>query len=293
MGELVARSSRETVIQATFKSNLQAMVRSAPRAIVSPDRLIRIALNTITHTPALLDCTVESLMGCVMEGTRLGLEIGGQAGECYMVPFKDNKSGKRIAQFISGYKGMIALAYRNSRVKALRAYPVFEGDEFDYGYGDTPFIKHKPSRQLPANPAAALTATYCVVELNGGGKLLRVVEREEIETHRKRSASARQASSPWNTDYVAMAVKTAIRILYPQMPHSADLTRMVSLDEQADREQPQVFDVEGLVLPSEEEQKPGAGKALDAFVEASQQTKGEAPAEPAEEFSADDIKWGQ
>ena len=112
------------------------------------DRMARIALTTIRTNPQLLECTVPSLMGAVMQAAQLGLEPG-LIGHCYFVPFWNNKKKQREVQFIIGYKGMIDLARRSGHIESIYAHCVYENDEFEYELGLHPKLVHKPALKHP------------------------------------------------------------------------------------------------------------------------------------------------
>src|SRR5690606_29938873 len=89
---------------------------------ITPDRMARIALTTIRTNPKLLECSVPSLLGAVMQAAQLGLEPG-ILGHCYIVPYG------REATFIIGYRGMIDLARRSGNIKSTRARCVYTRSE--------------------------------------------------------------------------------------------------------------------------------------------------------------------
>ncbi len=78
----------------TIAAYLQKMGPEIEKALPShmnADRMARIALTTIRTNPKLLECSVPSLLGAVMQAAQLGLEPG-LIGHCYLVPFKNGKN---------------------------------------------------------------------------------------------------------------------------------------------------------------------------------------------------------
>lgn len=243
-------------VQRLFQVNVDALKKSAPRAGGDPARLIRIAYNAIVFDEKLRRCTQASLMGGVLEALKLGLTLGGPMQEAWLIPFKDNRQNALVATFIVGYQGYRNIIDRGRSVLDLNVYPVHQKDEFDYRYGDNPFIHHKPAGGEPAKKDD-LKAVYAVARLRGGGIQRRVLMLEDVERHRMRSRA--KDSGPWVTDYVPMAMKTVIRVEAKYLPKSSDLlARALDLDERADRGVDQDFDIEGLVLPGEEQKALGA-----------------------------------
>ena len=72
------------------------------------ERLSRITLTTLRTNPKLLECSVESLLGAVLQSAQLGLEPS-LMGQCHFIPYKGQVS------FQIGYKGLIDLVTRNGQ----------------------------------------------------------------------------------------------------------------------------------------------------------------------------------
>jgi recombination protein RecT len=249
----------------------------APRHL-TPDRITRIAMTSIQHTPKLLDCTPESLLGSVLTCTQLGLEPDGVSGRAYLIPYKDK------CTLIVGYKGLMELARRSGEVQALEARVVHENDEFDYAYGDNPFIKHKPS--LFTEPGKMIAA-YAVATMKGGLRQLEVMSKKDIDGIRARSKAKKDG--PWVTDYDEMAKKTVIRRLCKYLPSSAELSQAIALDEQAERGIPQ--NVAVIDVPTAPSTPKGNGKnKLDAMVDADDAKPVGDAVEAAIEHSKEDEK---
>src|SRR5438552_13330063 len=130
---LPARQEESKGIKSLFEAAKQQIRDVAPKHL-SPERLMRVALMTISRTPALAECTPHSLLKSFMTATQLGLEVGGPLGEAYLVPYWNNTNGRRFreAQFILGYRGMISLARRSGQIAYVEAQVVRQGDEFEF-----------------------------------------------------------------------------------------------------------------------------------------------------------------
>lgn len=226
-----------------------------PRHLTA-DRFTRIVLTEIRRIPKLVtDCKRESLLGAIVQAAQLGLEPG-VLGQCWILPYKDE------ATFIPGYRGLAQLAWRSGMVGSLCARAVFEGDDFDYDYGEET-IRHKP--KVDPDPDK-LTHAYSILHIKGGGRIFEVMRRSEIEAIKRRSPSAGSKHSPWNTDYIPMACKTPFRKMMKLGPLSAELQRAIELDEAADRGESQGLSASDAVFttstteprPSEEDRAPDA-----------------------------------
>jgi recombination protein RecT len=203
------------------------IARALPKH-VKADRMARIALTALRTTPKLAQCTPDSFLGAIIQASQLGLEVNTPLGHAYLLPFDERKSGKTICQLIIGYQGMLDLTRRSGMVKSIYAFPVYEGDVFDWELGLNPTIKHVPSKDNDRE-RKRLTHVYAVAKLEGGEPVFTVLTRGEVERYKGRSRASN--SGPWVTDFEAMALKTAIRRLYRWLPKSAEMARAEAFDE--------------------------------------------------------------
>lgn len=222
------RSVRDFLSADGIKRQL-AMV--APKHI-TPDRIIRIALSQLRRTPKLMDCSKESLFGCILTSTQIGLEPDGVRGLAYLIPFG------RECTLIVGYKGLMDLARRSAEIASIEAEVVYEGDRFEFHKGTDSKITHTWDLSSPRkNPIGA----YCIAKLANGGQQFEVMTKSQIEEIRGRSRASN--SGPWVTDWAEMAKKTVVRRLCKYLPSSPELQQAVSIDEAGDIGLPQSIDI--------------------------------------------------
>jgi len=214
----------------------EALPVTVARAL-TPERLTKVALAAIGRSPRLMESTPESLLRSVMDAASLGLEpSGGSMGHAYLVPYRNNKTGKYEAQLIVGYRGFIELARRSGEVRTVHAHLVYERDEFLVELGSEPRIVHKP-RFL--GDRGAIIGGYCIADLRDGTQQREIMTIDEIEKIRKRS---RAQNGPWQTDFEEMARKTVVRRAAKYWPLSADLARAFDVDDR-DQQPPQTVTV--------------------------------------------------
>ncbi|PFY95284.1 recombination protein RecT [Bacillus wiedmannii] len=222
-------ASPEQTVEAYMKKMGPKMAEALPKHM-DMDRMSRIALTTIRTNPTLLECTVPSLMGAVMQAVQLGLEPG-LLGHCYLIPFNKNAGTKqnpqwvKEVQFIIGYKGMIDLARRSGHIQSIYAHAVYENDEFEYELGLQPTLKHKPS----FGERGAFIGAYAVAHFKDGGYQMEFMPKSEVEKRRTRAKS--KSYSPWDTDYEEMAKKTVVRAMFKYLPISIEVQTQAQHDE--------------------------------------------------------------
>lgn len=234
MGQLAKNAGTlQTAVPANdFKSILTAQwpkIQAVMPRHMSADRLFQLAVSAYNQTPKLAECSVQSVLSCVMKCGALGLEpsaVDG-LGRAYILPYRNGKTRTLEATFILGYKGMIDLARRSGKVRSISARAVYAGDEFRYTYGLNETLEHVPSAEPKSG--RELTHAYCIAEFAAGGHYFNVLTREDIEAARKASKAGN--GGPWVTHYEQMAIKTAVRRAFPYLPVSIEAQTAAAADE--------------------------------------------------------------
>ena len=214
--------------------NTEAMRRQIATALpkhLTPERLSRIALTTIRTTPALTQCTIESLLGAIMQAAQLGLEPG-ILGHCYFVPFNKNAGTKsnphwvKEVTFIIGYRGLIDLARRSGQITTIASYPIYSKDKFECVYGFEQKLFHEPS----FGDRGELIGFYSYAITKDGGKFADVMSLDEVKKIRDRSKS--KDNGPWVTDFEEMGRKTVLRRMCKYLPMSVEWQTLTREDEE-------------------------------------------------------------
>ncbi len=251
MSRMMTIEEKTTNVRALLNSVRGQIALVTPKHL-TPDRILRVAMTSIRRKPKLMDCTAESLLGSLLTCTQLGLEVDGASGQAYLIPYKTT------CTLIIGYRGMMALARRSGEIQSLEARVVREKDDFDYSYGASPTLVHKPS--MESEPGDVIAA-YAVATLRNGAVQFEVMSRAQIDAIRARSRAA--DDGPWVTDFAEMARKTPMRNLCKYLPSSPELATAVSLDELADKGIPQNIDFVDVSAEPSEPTPDGPPKTLD------------------------------
>lgn len=271
-----------------------------------PKRLFRLMESECRKTPALKTCELRSLLGCFIEASQLGLEIGSALGHAYLIPF--NTKNGMICQLIPGYRGLLDLVRRSGQLKSVSAFVVYQKDLFDFEFGMEPKCVHKPS--MIADPGPVVYA-YAVAHMVNGGAQFAVMSKREIDGIRARSRAGR--SGPWVTDYEEMAKKTVLRRLCKLLPMQSEAARLVELDEYDDSSRAVVdigqqiglprFSSDGDILDEVEEtgvieaEAQEVANDLDTLADKidgkAPESKQEAPADPSRPTAAQIDQYGK
>jgi recombination protein RecT len=213
MGEnLPARKDEFLVLMDNPKMRL-AIKEVLPKHL-TPERIIKMMILSGNKTPGLRECTPASIISCMMACSETGLEPGGVLGECYIIPY-----GK-IATFIIGYRGMIALARRSGQILSIEAHIVYKTDKFLCHFGSESRLEHEPDWET-AQRDESIKGAYAVGKIVGGGTQIEVMTKPQIDAIRKRSRAS--SNGPWVTDYGEMSRKTVVRRLFKYLPVSTSI----------------------------------------------------------------------
>lgn len=213
-------------LRGLLEQNKAAVGASLPSGM-SQERFVRLLLTAANTNPELFDCDPRSFLAAGVQAAQLGLEPNDARGLAYLLPYRDKRRG-RVVNLIIGYRGMMDLARRSGMVSSINAFPVFEGDRFEYRLGLDPHLEHVPGDH--DEDPAKLTHVYAVARVNGDPQFV-VLTRRQIDKVKAQSQGASSSYSPWNTHYVEMALKTAIRRLCKYLPQTVELATALASDE--------------------------------------------------------------
>jgi recombination protein RecT len=183
-------------------------------------------VNAVKKNPKLLQCDPHSLFGAILLSAEVGLRPNTPDQHAFIIPYKGQ------AKFQIGYKGLIEMMYRNPRVKSISAEAVFEKDDFDYGYGLEPYLKHKPFR---GSERGKLVATYAVCKLKDADPVFTVVEGHQLEELKQFSQSKDSNYSPYNSGadvHHFMEIKASIKKLSKLIPkqNNFEISKAIEVD---------------------------------------------------------------
>ena len=225
-------------------------IRKALPAAYSAERMARILVTEVRKNPKLAMSDRASFFGALMQCAQLGLEPGSTLGHAWLIP-RNKKGGGVETQLMIGYQGMIELAERDGRVTIV-GRAVYANELFDVDYGTDDRIIHKPT--IGKGTRGELIATYAIAKYKDGRSKFVALGLDEIDDAKKRSASPNVG--PWATDYDAMAIKTAIRRLFKQLPKSPEMGKVIELEETAEQGKSQrlaeLNPIEGIAIPAPE-----------------------------------------
>ncbi len=201
-------TNNQTSLKETIKSGdfYIQIANALPQGNLSAKRYISACLTALAVQPKLMQCKPSSVLKSMMESARYGLEPNSPLSEAALIPYGQE------CTFLIEYRGMMKLAWNTGLIKSLDYDKVCEGDEFDYSKGSNGLsFHHRPSLSASRGEGSIY---YAYAELKHGGTAFQVMTRDDIVAHAKQFSRGYSAkSSPWQTDFDAMAYKTVIRQL--------------------------------------------------------------------------------
>lgn len=219
----IAKVPDNSLLGLLASPDVQAQINKVATRHLTAEKLMRLVTGEVKKTPALAKCSVASVMRCVMEAARLGLQPGGALGQFYIVPYGAE------ATPIVGYRGLITLARRSGKIRRLEAHVVYEADTFEVRFGTDPGLTHIPSLKAERGD---IVAAYMVVQMEGEAIQVEVMTREDILAIRDRSRASK--AGPWVTDFAEMCRKTVVRRGCKYLPMDTEeaepLARAMELD---------------------------------------------------------------
>ena len=226
-----------------FLDKLKPQLQAALPRHLNADRMARIVMTEFSKNAALQDCSLQSIAGCVMTASQLGLEIG-VGGQAYMIPY-----GK-TATFVPGWKGLIDLVARAGRASVWTG-AVFQGDVFDWELGDSPFLKHKPMGE--SDPAKMLYA-YAIGRVNGSDcPIIECWPNERIKKHFDKNVIPKLRNSHYSNKHWEMyARKVVLLQVLKYLPQSIELQAAVDIAHAEDAGKSMTIDADFITVENQE-----------------------------------------
>lgn len=209
---LAVNNTPVALVNARMKKMIEALPSNNKMAI----KRFQAAAIGVAMSPAIADCTPESVFSCVYTAARLNLIPDPALKLIHIVPFKER--GIKKAQIIIGYGGYVELARRAAPSLIVRTGSVYANDEYELIDGmDLEFRITKRAWEL-GKPNGPFLFSYCVSGLSGQEKVVKICSRQDGE----RIAASKSDYTPWKkggplkdtgvpVDFPAMCEKTAVR----------------------------------------------------------------------------------
>ncbi len=188
--------------------------------------------SLVNNSANLQACDPYSIIFCAIKGAALNLALEPSFGFAYVIPYKDNRTGKTLAQFQMGYKGLLQLAMRSGQFKRINTGALHEGEllSSDLLSGDITIETVADRERKP------VIGYFAYMRLVNGFEKTLYMTREAVEAHAKRYSQSyrydRNRTSVWAQNFDLMAEKTVLKLLLSRYaPVSLEMQNAIQDDQ--------------------------------------------------------------
>lgn len=194
--------------------------KRAPQFIAS-------VLQITANNTLLAKADPHSIFNAAAMAATLDLPLNASLGFAYIVPYNDRKSGKCVAQFQIGYKGLIQLAQRSGQFKTIASTPIYEGQLVS----QNPLTGFEFDFSKPVTGGVVGYAAFFSL-INGFEKIF-YMSIEDVRKHAlKYSQSFKSGFGVWKDNFDEMACKTVTKLLLAKYaPMSVEMQRAAVADQ--------------------------------------------------------------
>lgn len=195
----------------TYKNLINRTLGDKDRAT----RFIASISSAVATNIQLQECDAGSILSGALLGESLNLSPSPQLGQYYLVPFKDNKKGYKVAQFQLGYKGYIQLAIRSGQYKKLNVLAIKKGELIKYDPLNEE-IEVKLIEDEEERENAETIGYYAMFEYANGFRKTLYWTKKHMEAHAEKYSmgyKVHKGYTFWEKDFDGMAYKTMLRQL--------------------------------------------------------------------------------
>jgi len=193
--------------------------------------LITVMENKDLAAMSKTDAGAMSVLQAIGRALQMGLQIGGNIPQAYIVPFKD-RDGVQRASLIptaEGYR-FICTAEPDPVLRDFDVRAVYDGEDFslDFSSGS---VRHSWDGKTKRGK---LIGVYCKIEDLNGNRKVEYMTREEIERIRDTRSKfyINFKKGPWADDFDAMCLKTAAKkFLKPYAAMKEGLAMALAVDD--------------------------------------------------------------
>lgn len=245
----VATTKEFAVVAAKFEEQFDKLLplQIKRQSIMTGPRVTGLLVNLWMTNEDIRECPPSTIFNAVAQACAVGLEFNSALGQSYIIPYKNWKNNHRKeAQWQAGYRGLLTLAQRSEKVESPYAQFVMPEDDFEFEYGTSQFLRHKPaprnqSRNVNQEILDKFIYAYFYVKMRAGGYTFHVMDREDVLAIRNSSSQGvfddngkPKPHSPWNKFAPEMIRKTPTKQHLKYLDLTPHLSMATGLDDQAE-----------------------------------------------------------
>lgn len=314
--QLVAPENNEIKLKSLItKEEVEKRFKDVLRNEANAKQYLGNVATTVSNNNLLKACSPSDILACAFTGATVDLPILPALGFAAIVPYKKNTkdengkwSTKVYPQFQIMTKGFIQLALRSEQVTSINITDVYSDELTSYNRltGEIT-MRDVPDGQRSQGLTDSIIGYACYVRLRNGFEKTVYWSVADIRKHAERYSQAYQydlkegkATSPWSTNFAAMAKKTVVKATITNWVPMSTQMRFATLADQSTSQHVTIGpngEIEGTFSYADneipevpEEPTPGQSKA-DSFKAQHNIGNEPAPQPEPEQFDDDDIPW--
>lgn len=179
-------------------------------------------ISVANGNPQLRKAEPMSIIGAAMVAATMQLQVIPTLGQCYIIPYGSK------AQFQVGYLGLLQLCQRSGQFKKILAAPVHEGEYISGDEFDEDYVFDKKQRK-----SDKIVGYMAKFELLNGFTKVAYWNVDRVKAHATKFSQAYRSgyTSPWKSDFDAMAQKTVLKSILKYAPKSIEMQNAVTFDQ--------------------------------------------------------------
>lgn len=179
-------------------------------------------ISVANGNPQLRKAEPMSIIGAAMVAATMQLQVIPTLGQCYIIPYGSK------AQFQVGYLGLLQLCQRSGQFKKILAAPVHEGEYISGDEFDEDYVFDKKQRK-----SDKIVGYMAKFELLNGFTKVAYWDVDSVKAHATKFSQAYRSgyTSPWKSDFDAMAQKTVLKSILKYAPKSIEMQNAVTFDQ--------------------------------------------------------------
>lgn len=179
-------------------------------------------ISVANGNPQLRKAEPMSIIGAAMVAATMQLQVIPTLGQCYIIPYGSK------AQFQVGYLGLLQLCQRSGQFKKILAAPVHEGEYISGDEFDEDYVFDKKQRK-----SDKIVGYMAKFELLNGFTKVAYWDVERVKAHATKFSQAYRSgyTSPWKSDFDAMAQKTVLKSILKYAPKTIEMQNAVTFDQ--------------------------------------------------------------
>lgn len=214
-----------------YTNRFQSLIPAVAARYMTPDRLLKLMVLAATTDRSILNCTLESILQCMMVSAQLALEPGSTMQHLHLVRFGDK------LQPLTGYRGQIVLATRTGRYSRIEGREFYTGENkpenLQVEYGFNPVFRHIPI--IDPKQRGEIAGAYALtkrLDSEGGEFRVTILTNPDIDAIASKSQSRNSANSPWTIFPASMKIKSTMKRHFNQesIDPLSDLAKSITMD---------------------------------------------------------------